>query len=194
MSDVVIRDFAASDLEAAGRIALQLWGDEVPEMPEAIKPAIYRYLARYYFAPASPFNLAAEKDGALCGCLFAAFPEHARLDAAPVWQSEAEQHYFDEYRRYLDGNRLVEEKALAENEICLLFFTSIVRGAGKKLLAELEKRLRERKISSMLLWTDETCDFNYYFCHGFAEAGHFPSPGTLGGRAFETWLFRKIIQ
>ncbi|MCQ2352789.1 MAG: hypothetical protein MJ033_04870 [Victivallaceae bacterium] len=193
MSDILIRDFTDADLNDAGRIALTLWGDEIPEMPQSVKPEIYRYLARYYFAPDSPFNLAAEKEGQLCGCLLAALPGSARLDALPQKSDPAKSRYFGEYRRYLDGNRAAEEKAARKNEIILLFFTSIVRGAGKLLLAELENRLKAQKISSILLWTDETCDFDYYFCNGFAEAGHFASPCGLCGRKFETWLFRKSL-
>ncbi len=193
MSDILIRDFTDADLNDAGRIALQLWGDEIPEMPQAVKPEIYRYLARYYFAPTSSFNLAAEKEGGLCGCLLAAFPDEARLDELPPLDDPAQKRYFEEYRRYLDGNRAAEEKEAGKREIILLFFTSIVRGAGKLLLAELEKRLKAQKIPSMLLWTDETCDFDYYFCNGFVEAGHFASPNGLCGRKFETWLFRKSL-
>ena len=57
-----LRDFSAADLERAGAIALQIWGDEVGFIPPVLIPKVYDFLLRYYFDPYSPFICAVTED------------------------------------------------------------------------------------------------------------------------------------
>lgn len=193
-----IRDFSPNDFGAAGKIALRLWGAEF-ETPPTLAPKLYEYLVRYYFEDGSSFNLSAFVDGVLSGILLAAPVSNVaeETDAAARFAAEAfapdEREYFANYRAYLDANRRKERETAAPNETILLFFASVRPGCGRALKAEFERRLRERGGESYLLWTDETCDFDYYFRNGFAEVDRFELETRLAPKPLRTFLFRKKI-
>ncbi len=194
-----IRDFSPSDFDDAAKIAFRLWGAEF-ETPPTLAPKLYEYLVRYYFESDSPFNLSAFVDGVLSGILLAAPVSSVaeETDVAARFAAEAfapeEREYFETYRAYLDANRRKEREAAAPNETILLFFASVRPGCGRALKAEFERRLRERGGESYLLWTDETCDFDYYYRNGFAEVDRFELETKLAPKPLRTFLFRKKLE
>ena len=187
--------FCDSLLEAAGELTLKVWSNEIPEIPVPFRPRLYRYLVRYYYMPESALNFAAEEDGALCALLLAAPVQAVHATDADQWimeqlKNEEEKQVFSVYKNYLDSNRAAEKKFARPDEAALLLFESVRKGAGRMLLQEFERGCRDRKIPGMLLWTDETCDFDYYNRNGFTAVADFQSV-PLFGRQFRTWLFRK---
>ena len=187
--------FCDSLLEAAGELTLKVWGNEIPEIPVPFRPRLYRYLVRYYYMPESALNFAAEEDGALCALLLAAPVQAVHSTDADQWimeqlKNDEEKQVFSFYKNYLDSNRAAEKKFARPDEAALLLFESVRKGAGRMLLQEFERGCRDRKIPGMLLWTDETCDFDYYNRNGFTAVADFQSV-PLFGRQFRTWLFRK---
>ncbi len=199
MNTLEIHDFTTDHLNDAGMIALQQWKGEAPEMPEKMCPLIYQYLVRYYYVPDSPFSLGATENGKLCAFLLAAPASHADSALADQWISgqlnnKEEEDFFQDYKAYLDGNSQKEQNHALTGEVALLLFASIRKGAGRTLLAEFEKRCRKHGIPSFLLWTDETCDFDYYYKNGFSEAAKFPTNPPLGNQTLTTYLFRKTIK
>lgn len=197
MADLQIRVFSAEDLDQAGLIARRLWGEEAPCIPEKIRTRIYQYLARYYFVPESPYSYAAVENGKLCAFLLASPHGNDDGSAADAWiagqLTPEERPVFEAYRNYIDGNRRKEMGAVKPGEILLLLFASIRKGCGRLLMAEFEARCRKRKVGSVLLWTDNTCDFEYYHRNGFTEVSHFAADPSLPGMKLTTYLFRKTI-
>lgn len=198
MSTLEIHDFDSRYFDDAGMIALQQWEEEVPAMPEAMRKRIYQYLVRYYFVEGSPFSIGAFENGRLCAFLLAAPASHRECELADRWISERlytseEKRFFQEYKAYIEGNQNCECSYALPGEIALLLFASIRKGAGRLLLAEFERRCLQHHIPSMLLWTDETCDFEYYYRNGFIECAKIPTNPTLYGQALTTYLFRKSI-
>jgi len=196
---LTLAPFADGDLAEAGAIACRLWAGEIPDLPDDLAPRLYDYLVRYYYHKESAFNLAArDADGKLVGFLLASPPVRSVGTGAEEWlscrlQSEAERDFHRNYFRYLEYNRLAELRdARSDGELLLLLFCSIRKGVGRFLLAEEERLCRAEGISSWLLWTDETCDFDYYYRNGFAEARRFPG-AELAGRRFQTYLFRREL-
>ena len=192
-----LRDFTPGDFSSAAEIARQAWGDEGGFLPPALLSRIYGYLVRYYYVPDSPFSLAVTHEGRLCAFLLAAAGEHETF-AADCWieaqLAEEERKVFQSYKAYLDGNSHAAEQAKLPGEVCLLLFAGIKKGSGSLLMAEFERRCRKRNITSMLLWTDDTCDFQWYQRRNFTEAARFPANPSLPGRNLTTLIFRKEIQ
>ncbi len=196
---LTISAFGEGDLAEAGAIACRQWQGEIPALPDALAVRLYDYLVRYYHHRESPFNFAArDASGKLAGFLLASPPVPDAGRGAETWiaarlQREEERAFHRDYFRYLEHNRLAElQDARPAGELILLLFFSIRKGTGRALLAELERRSRESGIVSWLLWTDETCDFDYYDRHGFTEVRRFPG-AELAGKRFLTYLFRKEL-
>lgn len=207
-AEIVVRSAVEADLDAVGAIAETIFGDEIAGTPPSLLPTLYRYLARYYWFTTSPFNLAAVVDERLCGALFAAPVDLAEnADAADAWiaprlATSEERDFFAKYRAYLDANRRAELAAARPNETLLLFFVSVRPGCGRALSREFERRLRAQVAEpsnapaspvplSTLLWTDDTCDFDWYERNGFVEVARFPQQTELRPEPFSTFLFRK---
>ncbi len=192
-----IHRFEEKHLAAAGRIALRLWGDEVPEFPVRLRPLLYEYLAGYYFHEQSPFNFGVSDEQGLRGMLLAAAarPDGGHSHPADGWIEDRlhpeDRGLFEQYKAYLDGNRAKEIAAARPGEVALLFFASERPGGGRLLMTALEEACIRHGVPSMLLWTDETCDFQYYYKHGFEEVGRLPTEPGLLNMKLHTYLFRK---
>lgn len=188
--------FTERHLPEAGRIALAHWGDSVPEIPAELRPLLYEYLVRYYFVPDSPFSFGISEGGVLRAMLLAA-PAAGHPEVSDQWIRERlkpEEHaLFDEYKAYLDGNRIKEFSAAREDEVILSFFASAQRGCGRMLMQAFEAACHAHGYRSMLLWTDDTCDFSYYYHNGFEEVAKLPTEPTIQGQRLTTYLFRKQL-
>ena len=187
-------DFTREYLPEAGRIALKLWGGEVPDMPPELRAVIYEYLPRYYFDEKSSCNLAVLKNGCLQALLLASSAPPEPLEANAWLQQNLPPgcaDYARSYREYLDGNRRLEDRFRSKGDVVLLFFASIRPGCGKLLMEEFIRRARNEQRSNMLLWTDNTCNYQYYFEHDFQLLQQQKADPGLPGLALETLIFRR---
>lgn len=186
--------FSEKYLPAAGCLAFRQWEREFPEIPEECKPTIYQYLPRYYFYADSPFNLQVTDGGQLCAFLLAHGTEHVQNHAAAfldALRSGGSTELLEAYQTYLDYNRTAEHAALRSGEIILDLFVSIRPGCGRLLLSRFEELLRQHSRPGYLLWTDDTCDFDYYQRHHFQEVRRFPNSPVFSEQTLTTYLFRK---
>lgn len=194
--ELILRDFSEDDLSGAGEIACRLWQGEADFIPGSMQPKLYEYLVRYYYVPDSPLSCAVTFKGELCAFLLGAAAKHSSREA-DLWisgkLSAGEEKIFEIYKAYIDGNKYAEEELLQKNEALLLLFCSIKKGCGKLLFEEFRRRCRNCGISSMLLWSDNTCDLQWYQRCGFTEAAQFPANPSLPGRQLTTYLFRRNI-
>ena len=195
-TELILRDFSEDDLSGAGEIACRLWQGEADFIPGSMQPKLYEYLVRYYYVPDSPLSCAVTFKGKLCAFLLAAAEKHSSREA-DLWirgkLSAGEEKIFEIYKAYLDGNKYAEEKLMQKNEVLLLLFCSIQKGCGALLMEEFLRRCRKNGISSMLLWTDDTCDLQWYQRNGFTEVARFPANPTLPGQQLTTFIFRKAV-
>lgn len=190
-----VHPFTERHLEEAGRIALAHWGDTVPQLRAGLRPLIYRYLVRYYFEPQSELSFGISDESGLVGMLLAA-PALSHTSSSDSDWVEAQllpedRDAFAEYKAYLDGNRQKELQYAHADEVILSFFASSRRGGGRLLMQAFEEKSRLLKFNSMLLWTDDTCDFSYYYHNGFEEVAQLPTDPAPWGMSLTTYLFRK---
>ncbi len=192
-----LHPFTEKHLDQAGEIALAHWGDSLPELSTGLRPLIYQYLVRYYYVPGSTLSFGvSDDDGKLCGMLLAA-PATEHNPHSYDWmlkQLEPEDHdSFHNYKAYLDGNRDKELRHARPREVVLSFFASVQRGCGRMLMQAFESACRSQGYDSMLLWTDDTCDFTYYYHNGFEEVAKLKTDPAPANCNLTTYLFRKRI-
>lgn len=177
---------------------MELWKGEMP-VPDGMESALYHFLVRYYYIPESPYNFAVLDGRRLRGFLLAApaaMPE--RHDSAREWiqphlTNDAQKAFFKEYWDYVNSNSDAERRAALPGEVLLLLFGSLQRGCGRIMMEAFESECRKNGVGSYLLWTDETCDFEYYRKNRFTAVAHFPCAAAIKGKHLETWLFRKTL-
>lgn len=196
LTSLTIQDFTANHIENVVDLVSLLWHNPQEDRPAKLQSLLNQYIIRYYFIPRSNFNLVASEGGKICACLMAAKVKDVKNHSADEWvggrlTTAADLACLSEIKAGLDAMRDVEHQHAKENEAALLFFGSTRKGAGKLLMSEFEKRCKEQGVSSMILWTDERCDYDYYYKKGFEEVLKLPSPTLVDGRHLETWVFRK---
>ena len=187
-------DFTREHLPEAGRIALKLWGAEVPDMPPELRAVIYDYLPRYYFDEESSYNLAVLENSRLQALLLASAAPPEPHEAHAWLQQNLPpgcEYYAQCYREYLDGNRQLEDRFRSNGDVVLLFFASIRPGCGKLLMEEFIRRARNDRQNNMLLWTDNTCNYQYYFEHDFKLLQQQAADPGLPGLELATLIFRR---
>lgn len=198
MSELEIQKFSADNLKEVAELIKSLWNNSESDMPEQLLSLYNEYVLRYYFVEKSPFNLVAIKDDKIVACLLAANAKDIKHNLADDWikqylTDKETIEYYNNFKKYIDSMRDAEHLYAKDNEAVLLFFGSAYKGAGKFLMNELEKRCKEQGVNSMLLWTDESCNYNYYYKKGFEEVLKTPSKVEFDGKYPMTWIFRKPI-
>ncbi len=190
--------FSEGLLNQGGDATMELWKGEMP-VPQGMERTLYHFLVRYYYIPESPYNFAVLDGRRLRGFLLAApaaMPE--RHDSAREWilphlTNDARKAFFKEYWDYVNSNSAAEKQAALPGEVLLLLFGSLQRGCGRRMMEAFESECRKNGVASYLLWTDETCDFEYYRRNRFAEVANFPCAAAIKGKHLDTWLFRKTL-
>lgn len=190
--------FSEGLLNQGGDATMELWKGEMP-VPDGMESALYHFLVRYYYIPESPYNFAVLDGRRLRGFLLAApaaMPEchdSAREWILPHLTNDARKAFFKEYWDYVNSNSDAERRAALPGEVLLLLFGSLQRGCGRIMMEAFESECRKNGVASYLLWTDETCDFEYYRKNRFTAVAHFPCAAAIKGKHLETWLFRKTL-
>ena len=188
--------FTPAMLDDGGAVAQSIWGDDIPPASDADKKNMFRYLIRFYFFTGSPFNFALKDDeGDICGAILghvdAIHGDHAGIAYLAEHPELLKITNFTPWTDLLNFNRAKEEAALGENEIILDLFMSKRKGGGRMLMNGFSEAAKSAGIKSMILWTDDCCDFDYYNHNHFTQVGEFYS--ALGKDKHKTFLFRKFF-
>ena len=76
---------------------------------------------------------------------------------------------------FIDTAKKVYCHMTAGRDLYLAFFISAVPGCGKMLLNEFSQKAKADGYENMYLWTDSSCDHNYYDHHHFEKVAEFKS-------------------
>lgn len=80
---------------------------------------------------------------------------------------------------------------MSENDIILGLFVSTQKGCGKKLLEQLQEICFKNSIKNIYLWSDSTCDYQYYLQHDFELVKEFQC--RINKKQINTLIFKKEI-
>ncbi|WP_239414071.1 MULTISPECIES: hypothetical protein [Bacteroidaceae] len=72
-----------------------------------------------------------------------------------------------EYMDEADRNTLAR---MSDEDVKLSLFVSTRKGCGRELLNAITEEFRKHRFRKMFLWTDTSCDHDYYPTHGFTLA------------------------
>ncbi len=97
----------------------------------------------------------------------------------------------NEYMEEADRNTLAE---MSDSDVKLSLFISLKKGCGRELLDTITQEFRKLGFKRMFLWTDTSCDHEYYPAHGFTLATEYRDRHYSTDEAdYMTYIYWKQI-
>lgn len=179
-------------------MAYECWSNELPgQCSRQIKQIIYEYMVRYYDRNRG-YSFSAVVGDQLKGFLLAFQQSDSNINRNWLlsrlrdYPADVQQLAF-EYERYYEYNGKKAKECHAGNGMMIGLFISAQKGCGEKLLSALYQKCTQMGIRHVYLWTDMSCNYNYYYHHDFEELSQFTTTDLFDGEILKTIIFRKCI-
>lgn len=189
-----VRNFTDKDIIQASKLAKLTWGNFYTHESEELQNLIYSFMVEYYDLNREYSFSIVEND--LKGFLLAFCKtdsyEPKNFDKrVNALKDKAEQKTAYDLFNYLEvcGNEL--KNIINDNDIILGLFVSIQKGCGKELLAELVETCKEKNMHNIYLWTDTTCDYEYYKKNDFVLLREMQS--LVNCKQIKTLIYQKSV-
>ncbi len=189
-----IRSFQNSDISEASRLAKLTWGNFYTHESSELQALIYSFMVEYY-------NLNREYsfsiiEGGLKGFILA-FKKSDKYEGdftkkVQSLDDKKEQKIASDLFDYLEACGREVKSLMEENDVMLGLFVSIQKGCGKLLLARLNEVCRASGIKSIYLWTDTTCDCDYYQKNNFDLCKE--KEVCVNGKVIRMLVYRKKVE
>lgn len=196
-SKMEVRPFQERDIPQASRMTYDYWSGELPDNSRGIKQVIYEYMVSYYDRNRE-LSFCVTVAGELKGFLLA-FQKSDNNQNRNWLLSELERFNPEErklaleYDRYYQYNGTKTKEYLAESDAILGLFVSTQKGCGEQLLNRFFLQCKQKSIHNVYLWTDMSCNYNYYYRNNFEEVTHFTNKELFDGDSLETIIFKKQL-
>lgn len=189
-----IRTFTDSDILQASKLAKLTWGNFYTHESRELQDLIYSFMVEYYDLNREySFSIF---DNELKGILLA----FRKTDSYKIkdfgkrvkaLKNKAEQEIAFDLFNYLEicGREL--KNIINNDDIILGLFVSIQKGCGKQLLSKLVESGKKRNMKNIYLWTDTTCDYEYYRKNNFVLIKKIES--FVNSKPIVTLIYKKSI-
>lgn len=193
-----IEKFTVEDINEATSLAVEAWGDALAEWKPAVARTVCEYSVRDEFRNEN-LSLKITDGGIMKGYLLAATATDKNM--ADDWLRKQFLHFtekedfdiFDMVMNASNKNNMRVVRHLGEKDVMLTFFLSVQPGCGKMLLGEMMKLLHERGFENCYLWTDVTCNHQYYPKHGFELVEEVCLRESSDEQPFIVYVYKKKI-
>lgn len=189
-----VRHFLDTDIEHASKIAHKVWGDLYTRESDELQNLIYEFMVHYYDLNRDfSFSIFDEK---LNGFLLAA-SKHDKNNSYEGYLEnlkkldEKEQKIGKDLLEYLNECGKAVKEQMNDDDIMLGLFISQEKGCGKTLLTKLTDTCKEKNIKNIYLWTDTTCDHDYYDKNNFTLVNEVET--LVNGQKIRTIIYKKAV-
>ncbi len=192
---MVIKNFQNSDIQDGKRLAGLTWSDFFKNQSDELQEFINSFTFEYYDLNRE-YSFSAFDDK-FCGFLLAckksdtSSTSHKYLDLAQGLPCDEKKIAIETINFFKDCTNKTRN-IMTPNDIMLGLFVSAKRGFGKKLLAELKQTCLKNGLKNIYLWSDTTCDHDYYPSHGFQLVE--TSEYKVGENIIKAMIFKKEIE
>ena len=192
---MVIKNFENSDIENASKVAHLVWGDLYSHESIELQKLIYDFMVSYYDLNRE-YSFSVFDDG-FKGFLLASLKNDCNesqkkfKDELQKLENEQEQKIGFELLDYLDSCGQEVKKVMNDDDIVLNLFISRQKGCGKALLEKLTGVCYAKNIKNIYLWTDTTCDYEYYKKNSFDIVKELNV--IVNSRNIKTIIYKKSI-
>lgn len=189
-----MRNFQNIDINEASKLAKLTWGDFFTQESDELQKLIYDFMVEYYDLNRKySFSIIEnELKGFLLAFEKTDYYKSKNIETqVQILKNPDEQKIAVDLINYLEicGKEL--KNIMTNDDIMLGLFVSIQRGCGKMLLSKLIETCKENKKKSIYLWTDTTCDYEYYKKNNFILQKEFET--TLNNKKIKTLIYQKIL-
>lgn len=193
-----ITPFRKENIDEVALMAAEVWGKDQGGHEKETARLFCRHLSRYSLY-STELALQAEDEEGLQAIAFAWLP--GDTNDADAWLQEhlpqmtpQQRHTLLTNEGYLKRTDAELQNLMEADSAKLSFFISRKKGYGTAVLDALIGLLRERGIKWLYLWTDCTCNLEYYPRHGYEEIGRGIVPEfSTDGNDYTYRMFRKRI-
>lgn len=189
-----VRNFTDTDIAHASKIAHRVWGELYTQETPELQDLIYEFMVHYYDLNREfSFSIFDEK---LNGFLLAA-TKHNKNDSHIHYLeklkllNDKDQKIGKDLLEYLNTCGKAVKEHMNDNDIMLGLFISQEKGCGKALLSKLAETCKEKNIKNIYLWTDTTCDHDYYDKNKFILVNEVET--LVNGQNIRTIIYKKEI-
>lgn len=198
-----IEKFTENDIREAAELAYPIWGVGHGESGRGKEfgQLMCEYIVRYgwYGAPYA-FKMV-DDEGHMLACILAG--NHTVENGYNEWLKTLMPTFNDDQKeeaialREYFGNTApkVYQYMTAGKDLYLSFFISSVPGCGKLLLSKVIQLARSEGYRALYLWTDSSCDHEYYAHHRFEKVAMFKSDEwKTDNEDYLTYIYKKVIE
>lgn len=191
---MIVRNFKNSDIEEASQITHLVWGDLYAKESKKLQQIIYDFTLEYYYLNET-FSFALHENG-LKGFVFAASKKDknesintfkTRINTLNEKDKITALNLLD----YVESTGNEVKSVMSEDDLMMGLFISTQKGGGKMLLSKLVESACKNGVKNIYLWTDTTCDFDYYQKNNFTLVKEFKC--IVNNKNINTLIFKKPL-
>lgn len=167
---MIIRQFEDIDIIQAPQLAKLTWGDFYIHESDELQSFIYNFMVEYYDLNRR-FSFSIIENN-LIGFLLAFcrtdfYNQNGFAERLKLLKDKNEQKIAQDLFNYLETCGREVKNVMTDDDIFLGLFVSIQKGCGKQLLLKLVEACKKNNKNKIYLWTDTTCDYEYYEKNNF---------------------------
>lgn len=195
-----IETFTEKDIQEAAKLAYPVWGiaHGANGRGKEFGLLMCEYIIRYgWYGKPYAFKMI-DDEGKMIACILAGNIEQDNgyniwLDSLMPTFNELQCKEALALRDYFDKTSpKVYRYMRADKDLYLSFFISAVQGCGKQLLAEVIALAKSEGYENLYLWTDSSCNHNYYAHNGFEKVAEFKSnEWKIDTDDYLTYIYQK---
>lgn len=190
--------FTSADIPEAVNLTVEAWSEALADWDKEVARVVCEYSVRDEFLN-KELALKITDAGVMKGFILAAAATDS--NEADEWLRGQMERFtrnedLDIFEMVIDASHSNEGLVLSnmgERDAMLTFFLSSQKGCGKILLDEMSALLCSKGYENCLLWTDVTCNHEYYPRHGFTLIDEVDYPGEEGEPPFSVYVYKKKL-
>ena len=191
----MIKNFNHSDIKEAAKIVHLVWGNFYAQESPEVQNIIYDFTLKYYdLNHKFSFSIF---DNEFKGFLFASLKSDSnnsviefKKQIFKLANPKSQKTILDLYN-YLDTCGKMVHEIMNKDDLMIGLFVSIQKGCGRQLLNELTKTARNNKIKNIYLWTDTTCNYEYYSKNNFELVKKIKN--YINEKPITTLIYKKAV-
>lgn len=194
---MIIRNFQDEDIKTAIKFSHLVWGNFYESENSKIQNLIYEFTVKYYDLNRN-FSYSILSDEEVKGFLFAANKQDENESKKILDEminsldNKQQTRVLSDMYNFLQKCGYETKNPMNEDDIMLGLFVSTQKGGGKKLLSELVKDCKKNKLKNIYLWSDTTCDYDYYQKHDFETVKKIET--VLNNKEITVFVYKKNIE